>query len=237
MAYRFYGFFNNGKLTLSDEDIFHLTRVIRIKPGETFEIVEQNTVYMCVVSTFSPFSLEVMSQFLLEANKVKVTLYYALPKGDKLDLVVQKAVEIGVNKIVLINTKNAVVKFEDNKVAAKIKRLEAIIKSAAMQSKALLLPSISGPIAFKDAFNNEELMLFAHEKATLSLAKTLRNLTLLPQSIALFVGAEGGFSNEEASFAKDKGAKLITFGNNILRSETAAIYGLSVIANFCEEWK
>ncbi|MFA5660266.1 MAG: RsmE family RNA methyltransferase [Bacilli bacterium] len=237
MSYRFFGLLIDEEVTLSSDDIFHLTKVLRIKATESFEVIANEQIYTCRIDTLKPFRLKIIHKTTLPMNHgPHITLIYALPKGDKLDLVIQKAVELGVNHITLVATKNAVVKFDESKSERKLERFEKIIKSAAMQSKRNQIPTIEGVMAFKDMLTRPfDLKLLAHEKATLPLHVAL-DPHQKPQSISVLVGPEGGFSEEEVSLAQAAGYQIVSFGRTILRSETAVFYALSLIKNFKETY-
>lgn len=237
MSYRFFGQLNNLVPVLSDTDVFHLTKVLRIKAKETIEVVANNMLYLCEVVSFSPFKLVVKHISELPKQKgPRITLLYAIPKGDKLDLVVQKATELGVDAIILVETKHAVAKISADKQAAKHERFMKIIKAAAMQSKQNHIPNISGPIPFNEAINLPfDLKLIGHEKATVPLRKVLNAKYQTSESVCVLIGPEGGFSHNEVALASQHDFAVVSFGANILRSETAVFYALSVLQYEKEE--
>lgn len=239
MSYRFFGTLVNDSLTLHSDDIFHLTKVLRVTKDELIEVVCDDKIFFTTVKSFNPFTLEVKDTKVLKLDDMgKITLLYALPKGDKLELVIQKSVELGVSEIILVDTERSIGKLKKDKLDAKLSRFEKIIKSAAMQSKRNYLPKVIGPLSFKEALELDfSLKLFAHEKAVLPLAKVLRERKELPKTISLFVGPEGGFSEEEVKKAVASNYLSINFGATILRSETAPLYGLSVLNNYKEGLK
>lgn len=237
MSYRFFGYLENGEVTLTSEDAFHLTKVLRIRKNEEFEIVVEDKLFISQISTFDPLKISVIEMKLIDSKmRSEVTLFYALPKGDKLEFVLQKATELGVNHIVLVESENSVVKFSDNKKKDKLTRFEKIIRSAAMQSKQDKIPTVSGPYSFKKCLEMPfDLRLFAHEKASLPFSEILNKELENSHSIALFVGPEGGFSPAEVKSATEANYNIISFGKSVLRSETAVIYGLSVLHHYLEE--
>lgn len=239
MSYRFFGTLINDTLTLDSDDVFHLTKVLRIQKSEELEIVVGDKLYIASVASFTPFSLEVKEVLALSMETLPViTLYYSLPKGDKLELVLQKSVELGVHTIVLMETARSVTKIKENKVNAKKERYQKIVKSAAMQSKRNYIPEVLGPLSFNEALKTDfALKLIAHEKATLPFAKVLSTLKETPKDLSMMVGPEGGFSEEEVKKAIASGYYSISFGPTILRSETAPLYALSVINYYKEGLK
>lgn len=239
MSNRYFGNFSNNTLTLENDDIFHLTKVLRIKKHETIEVVAAETLFLAQVKDYNPFSLEIISHTpLITENSLKTTLIYALPKGDKLDFVLQKSVELGVHNIIIVETERSIAKITKDKEASKLLRYQKIIKNAAMQSKRDFIPQVLGPMALKDALLlPSTLKLMAHEKATLPFAKMLLDLKEEPATLSVLVGPEGGFSESEVKLAEDAGYHIISFGKTILRSETAPLYALSVINNYKEGLK
>lgn len=231
MSYRFFSNSPGSEFTLSAEDFFHLTRVLRIKKGETYEIVSGNLLGRFVVKALNPFASELVeTSALLQEKSPQITLYYALPKGDKLDLVVQKAVELGVDAIVLVDTSHSVVTWDLKRSDSKRQRYLKIARSAAMQSKRNYVPEIDGIIPFKDALTREhDLKLFAHVGDDIPLHEALHGALSNIKSIGIFIGPEGGFSNDEVAYARSKGYKVVSFGPNVLRTETAVFYVLSVL--------
>ncbi|OQC09556.1 MAG: Ribosomal RNA small subunit methyltransferase E [Tenericutes bacterium ADurb.Bin087] len=232
MSYRFFGTFVNNAVVLSEEDIFHLTKVLRLKKNETFEVVCGDNLYLCTFENVNPFILNVLEKSVLPLEPLpRLTLGYALPKGDKLELVIQKAVEIGVNDIILIDSERSIGQIPAARRDSRLARFNKIIKSAAMQSNRNYIPKIIGPLSFKEVLDLKyDTKIIAHESARVPLKEVLQQD--LGESLLILVGPEGGFSEAEVTLASNNGFKVITFGDNILRSETAAIYALSVLHHY-----
>ncbi|HOA11535.1 MAG: RsmE family RNA methyltransferase [Bacilli bacterium] len=232
MSYRFFGRVRNNEVVLSDDDIFHLTKVLRLKKDETFEVVAGQSLYLCTYESVNPFILNVLEKRKLPLEPLpRLTLGYALPKGDKLELVIQKAVEIGVSHIILIDSERSIGKIPATRLESRLARFNKIIKSAAMQANRNYLPTLTEPLAFKEVLDLEfDTKLIAHETANLPLKAVLQQD--LGDNLLILVGPEGGFSEAEVTLASTKGFNVITFGDNILRSETAAIYALSVLHHY-----
>lgn len=236
MSYRFFGSLVNTDVVLSEDDIFHLTKVLRVKKGENIEIIVENNLYMCTVSNLNPFSFKVDEvKVIPKAPLPRITLGYALPKGsDKLELVLQKAVEIGVNDIILLDTSRSIGKIPAAKKEHKLNRYKKIMESAAKQAKRNFIPALSGPISLNKVLTLDyDTKILAHEKGAAPFKEVLKGN--LGENLLVLVGPEGGFSAEEVNNASSNHFKIITFGANILRSETAAIYALSVISHYQEE--
>ena len=227
---RYFARLNNKQVMLNDGDIHHLLHVMRAKKGEEIEVVAEDKLYCCKIQNLSPLSIVVDYEIPVESElPVDVTLFFALAKGDKIDFVVQKATELGVTRIVLMNTERSVVKFEDKKVNDKLERFRKIAKEASEQSHRVKIPEIVGVVDIKNIPDNllADNNLLAYEKeagSTLSFDKVIEK-----KSISIMIGPEGGFSEKEVDLLVNRGFKLVSLGKRILRTETAAIYALSVI--------
>ncbi len=155
----------------------------------------------------------------------KIYLFQGLPKADKMELIIQKAVELGAYQIVPVKMKRSVVKLDEKKAASKIKRWCAISEAAAKQSKRALVPEVTMPMTFKEAVKFAEsldIKLLPYELAEgMDYTREIISEIKPGQSIGIFVGPEGGFADEEVELANDKGFKTITMGKRILRTETA----------------
>ena len=170
---------------------------------------------------------------------VKVTLFQGLPKSDKMETVIQKMVELGVYEIVPVATKRCVVKLDEKKAAAKTKRWNLISESAAKQSKRGIVPHVAEPVSFKKALEMAEAMdmlLIPYEEAkNMEITREILSQIRPDMTIGVFIGPEGGFSEEEVAFATAYGAKAITLGKRILRTETAGMALMSVIMYLMED--
>lgn len=171
-----------------------------------------------------------------EANRElpsKIYLFQGLPKGDKMELIIQKAVELGVYEIIPVATKRAVVKLDAKKAEAKQKRWQSIAESAAKQSRRNIIPHIHEVVKFGQAVDyakNLDITLIPYELAE-DMEKTKQIFeTIQPgQSIGIFIGPEGGFDESEIVLAQENGISPITLGKRILRTETAGMAVLSVL--------
>ena len=163
----------------------------------------------------------------------KLYLFQGLPKADKMELIIQKAVELGAFSIIPVETKRCVVKLDVKKAAKKVVRWQQIAESAAKQSKRMLIPHVHEVITFKEALKYAESMdirLIPYELAK-GMPETKEILAAIEpgQSIGIFIGPEGGFEEKEVKAAIEGGAKPITLGRRILRTETAGLAILSVL--------
>lgn len=157
----------------------------------------------------------------------KITLFQGLPKGDKIDFILQKNTEIGVTKFVPMITERTIVKLSSKKVKKRLKRWTKIVKEASKQCMRIDIPEVKQPISFNKAvsyFKNYDLVLIPWEQEKkVSVRKTIKNLDRNITNIAVLIGPEGGFSVDEVEMAKRFGAVSVTLGPRILRTETAGI--------------
>ena len=233
---RYFAQIINDKVILNNDDNHHLLNVLRAKIGEKIEVVSNGKLFLAEIVKLSPLEINPIEN--LEDNselRSKVVLYYCLSKGDKNDFVVQKATELGVFKIVFVSSKRCVVKYENKDVDKKIARFEKIAKEAAEQCHRLIVPEIVGPINVNDIgkFSSEEARFVAYEEES----QHMPSLGIFgnEKSIAIFIGPEGGIEEKEVKLLNEFGFKNVSLGNRILRTETAAVYALSVISNQLEK--
>lgn len=170
---------------------------------------------------------------------VKITLFQGLPKNDKMELIIQKAVELGVAEIVPMATKRAVVKLDAKKAAKKVQRWNEIAKSAAKQSKRGMIPEVKSVMSFKEAVEygkSMDMLLIPYEDAEgIVHSRQVVESVKGKKSLGIYIGPEGGFPEEEVSLAMEAGAEPITLGHRILRTETAGMALLSVLMFMLEE--
>ncbi len=225
----------------SSFDEHHLKNVLRIKNGEEIIVVYDSVFYHCCAKV-SNSGITALLLHELNANnelKAKVTLVYGLPKGDKFELVIQKATELGVSTIVPYCAKRSIVQIDDKKVALKLERWNKIIHDASMQSKRNVIPTIVKPMKLDELILMEaDIKLIAFEEDSCFGQETLfkiLNQDLTDKHIVLVVGPEGGFDNVEVNKLVASGFKRVSLGKRILRSETAAIDILAITAFMLEK--
>lgn len=211
---------------LRGEDHKHLSRVLRLKSADQVLVNDENgqdyeSVIKSIEKDYTVITLNNKVEMSNESN-IKITLYQGLPKSGKLDLIVQKCTELGVNKIVPVITQRVVV--SHNKEFKKLDRLKRIAYEAAKQSKRSLIPAIEEPISFEElllAMKEEDVLVVPYENAKDYGVHALKRDLLSLNSIGILVGPEGGFSEREINDLIANGAKIITLGKRILRTETA----------------
>ena len=170
---------------------------------------------------------------------VKIYLFQGLPKGDKMELIIQKAVELGVYEIIPVRTKRVIVKLDDKKESKKIARWQQIAEGGAKQSGRGLIPEVKPVMGFAEALKyagSLDAALIPYEKAegiqkTRSIIHDLKG----KKSVAIFIGPEGGFDEKEVEDAMNQGVFPVTLGRRILRTETAGLTMLSILMFEFEE--
>ncbi len=244
--YRFFVDKNNifeDKIAVEGPDVNHIKNVLRMKIGETVLLSDgEDREYICEISEIEEdrvlariVDIEGPSREL----SIKVTLFQGLPKGDKMETVIQKMVELGGYSIVPVATKRSIVKLDAKKAKAKVARWNAISESAAKQSKRGIVPEVLDVMTFGEAINiakDFDKILIPYEEAeNMSYTRQVVDSIKPGDSVAVFIGPEGGFAPEEVEKAIDAGAKSITLGRRILRTETAGMALMSVLMYSMEE--
>ena len=233
-------------ISIIGDDAHHIARSLRMAVGEKITVCNMNgREYECEISSFSD-DFEVIAKILSEKAsenepKVFITLYQALPKGDKFDTIIQKAVECGVSKIVPFQSERCIVKIKNEAEAKKKERRQKIAAEAAKQCGRSVIPEVCDSIEFKDMISSaksSDITLFCYEnegtKPLGSILKELFSTSNYPQTISIVIGSEGGFSVKEAEYAQNNGVTLTGLGKRILRTETASGFVLSCIVCFSE---
>ena len=233
----FASFLDSEHIKLSDDDVHHLLHVMRMRKNDELEAVIDQRLYLCRIESTNPLSIYLVHEMKsdVEINE-NITLLFALSKGDKNDLVLQKATELGAKRIALIQTERSVVKYEEKDLAKKQARYEKILKEASEQSHRLIVPEFLGIFNIKKLPEElfSDLNYVAYEKDASETSQMFNGLQK-NKSITVLVGPEGGFSEEEISLLTSLGFIRTSLGKRILRAETAAIYALSVIGYLLEK--
>ena len=228
---------SDQRITIIGDDAFHISRALRMAKGEHITVCDmQCNEYDCVLAEFNPDSVvaEIISSKRIDNEPpVKVYLFQALPKGDKLDTVIQKAVECGVYEITPFESERCVVKSKPDAEERKTERRNRISLEAAKQCGRGYIPRVNPTVSFEEAVRKAckcELCLFCYEAEEQASLKELLKSNRCAEAIAVFIGSEGGFSVAEAAYARDKGMKSVSLGKRILRTETAPSFVLSCIS-------
>ena len=218
-------------------DVNHISNVLRMKQGEELWISDGGKKeYRCTIEEFSTDEVLLHIIYAQEPDyelQSRIYLFQGLPKADKMELIIQKAVELGAYEVIPVETKRCVVKLDGKKAAKKVERWKQIAESAAKQSKRMLIPNVHEVLTFKEALKYAETMdvrLIPYELAK-GMQDTKEILADIQpgQSVGIFIGPEGGFEEKEVETAISEGAKPITLGKRILRTETAGLAILSVL--------
>lgn len=225
----------SGLITITGEDVKHIGNVLRASPGDALELSDGAGVdYVVVIEHISKdgIAAKIMSEKPNSTEPpVEITLFQGLPKADKMDLIIQKCIELGVNRIVPVVTDRTVVKLDAKDAAAKTARWRRIALEAAKQCNRGIVPSVEEPVKLDKALKAAEgfdLKLLPYEQESHgSLRRHLQQYTA--KRIAVFIGPEGGFSAEEVEKAVRGGFQSVTLGPRILRTETAGMAVISII--------
>ena len=225
------------QIHITGSDVNHISNVLRMKTGEELWISDGSKYeYRCTIESFEPDEVLLHIVYSQEPEyelPCRIYLFQGLPKADKMELIIQKAVELGAYEIIPVETKRCVVKLDGKKSAKKTARWQQIAESAAKQSKRMLIPNVHEVLTFREALKYAESMdvrLVPYELAR-GMQETKEILAGIEpgQSVGIFIGAEGGFEEKEIEAAIEGGAKPITLGRRILRTETAGLAILSVL--------
>ena len=217
------------QIHITGSDVNHISNVLRMKTGEELWISDGSKYeYRCTIESFEPDEVLLHIVYSQEPEyelPCRIYLFQGLPKADKMELIIQKAVELGAYEIIPVETKRCVVKLDGRKSAKKTARWQQIAVRAAKQSKRMLIPNVHEVLAFREALKYAESMdvrLVPYELAR-GMQETKEILAGIEpgQSVGIFIGPEGGFEEKEIEAAIEGGAKPITLGRRILRTETA----------------
>lgn len=228
---------NNNKITIIDEDVKHIKNVLRKQIGDKIEVCNQDTgnSYKCEIEIIAENEIEtkIIEEQKNIQEKIKVDIYQGLPKSDKMELIIQKSVELGANSIIPVNMKRCVVKLEGKDEIKKNERWQKIAESAAKQCGRGFIPEVKHLINVKEICNwiNEyDVIIVAYENEKENTLKAeLKKLKATDLKIGIVIGPEGGFEESDIKLLKESGAKIVTLGDRILRTETVALNVLSII--------
>lgn len=224
-------------VTITGGDVNHIKNVLRMKIDEELLISNgQDKDYYCKIEAISDDEIKAVildEEFEGTELPTELYLFQGLPKSDKMELIIQKAVELGVKEIIPVATKRCVVKLDNKKEASKLKRWQAISESAAKQSRRTIIPEVSSVVTFKEAINRAkefELGIIPYENFK-DMKETREVLEKVQKGIkiGIFIGPEGGFEESEVQYAFENGIRPISLGKRILRTETAGLAILSVL--------
>ena len=230
-------------LYIDGEDVKHISKVLRYGQGDEIEVCDSNGhEYICRIESVDKTRIDLSIVDEVDINResrIRVSLYQGVPKSTKMDIILQKLTEAGVDEIVLVNTKRSVVNIKGDKADKKLDRWERIIYEAAKQCKRGLIPKLRGILSFEEALadmeqNDINICPYEDEKS-LGIKEALQ--TDLVKDIigkkdevrvGIFIGPEGGFDPEENNRVKAAGIASVTMGPRIFRTETASIVATAI---------
>lgn len=230
----------NKSVIISGEDVNHIKNVLRLSVGDSITVSDGSSRdYECVISQIDD---EVIADIvdIHDCNAelpVKIRLFQGVPKADKLEFVIQKAVELGAVEIIPVMMERTVVKLEDKKKDKKLERYRKIAEAAAKQSRRGIIPEIGEYMSYKAAIESlydnsgiNRLVLVPYENAEgMEFTRSILSKASSYDEIDIFIGPEGGFADSEIQIAEEKGAVILSLGNRILRTETAGMTILSIL--------
>ncbi len=225
------------RIVITGGDVNHIKNVLRLKPGEEIAVKNgiDNKEYRCGIEAFTPDSVICSLRFVREEGvelPSKIYLFQGIPKADKMELIIQKAVELGVFEVIPVTAARCVVKLDSKKVGTKVNRWQGIAEAAAKQCRRGRIPVIREPMSMKEAAayaQEMDVRMIPYELADNQLAHTKKIIESVHpgESVAVFIGPEGGFEEREVQEALAAGIEPVTLGKRILRTETAGLVVLS----------
>ena len=229
----------NKSITISGEDVNHIKNVLRLGVGDSITVSDGSSRdYECVIASID----DVVVADIVDIHDcnaelpVKIRLFQGVPKGDKLEFVIQKAVELGAAEIIPVMMERTVVKLDEKKADKKLERYKKIAEAAAKQSRRGIIPEVGRFISINEALkipardNIKKLIIVPYENAEgMDYARKVIASASGYDEIDVYIGPEGGFSENEIQQLKENGACIISLGNRILRTETAAVTVLSIL--------
>ncbi len=232
-----------SRIRISGPDAHHMKHVLRMNPGETVLISCQDEwEYTCRIEAYDGDAAELRIIDMQKPGKElpsRITLYQCLPKKEKMELIIQKSIELGVFEIVPVESARCIVKTDPKKLPAKLARWNAVAQAAAKQSKRMIEPRVLEPVRFDQAVRQaaeKAVSLIPYERAEGMPATRQVLENIRPgQEIGILIGPEGGFEEAEIEMAKEAGIVPITLGKRILRTETAGPAVLAILMYLLEE--
>jgi 16S rRNA (uracil1498-N3)-methyltransferase len=225
---------NGGRFFLEPDESRHLAVVLRKKPGDAVELFDgADRSFRAVLEAVSPERVEgrILSSSAAPLLSYRLRLFQGLPKGDKMDFILEKMTELGAAEVVPVVTERSVLRLPPDRLPGRLERWRKILLAAAKQCGQSRVPAVSEPVDFRAALSlcgPGSLILFPWEgEERLGLKQVLQEER--PAAVDLFIGPEGGFSPKEAELARERGARLVTLGPLVLRTETAGLMAASAL--------
>ncbi len=234
---------SGNEILLDGTDYNHIKNVLRLKAGSIIQVKSgDNKVYSCHIKDFGECAVICEIDGVSEQDSelpVKVSIFQGLPKAEKMETVIQKTIELGAVRIVPVAMERSITRLDEKKAENKLKRWRTIAKAAAEQSKRSMVPEVSDVCDLKEALRQASeydkiLMPYECAEGFEHTRKVLADIRP-GDSVAVFIGPEGGIASGELEAAKEAGAEIISLGRRILRTETAALMLMSVMIYLFEE--
>lgn len=226
-----------NRIIIDGADAHHIARSLRMAEGDSAVVCDgQGGEYLCTLTRIRDDECvcEIVKEMSSGAESpISITLCMAYPKGDKLETVIQKAVELGADRIIPFESSRCIKRPKADKAEKQAARLNRIAEEAAKQCGRAKIPTVTPPMTYQAMLTEAtaaDLSLLCYENEERLTIKSALTGREMPRSISVIVGSEGGFSAEEASEATERGCLSVTLGNRILRCETAPDYALSAIS-------
>ncbi len=233
----------DGSVLIEGKDAHHIKNVLRMKKGETIYLsCGDEWEYTCDIEEFLQNGVRAKIIDIQKPGQelpCKITLFQCLPKKEKMELIIQKSVELGVFSIVPVESARCIAKNDPKKIDNKLSRWNAIAQAAAKQSKRLIEPTVEKPVAFKEALKllkEKDVAFVPYERAEgMKKTRELFQNIASGQSVGLLIGPEGGFEEKEIEAAKEAGLETVSLGKRILRTETAGPAVLAILMYLLEQ--
>jgi 16S rRNA (uracil1498-N3)-methyltransferase len=232
---------HNNRYIISGADYNHIKNVLRMKIGDEFLVSENNVSNLCRIESFEGESIiaEITDERFQDTSlPIKIYLFQGLPKSDKLELIIQKSVELGVEGIIPVEMNRSIVKLDDKKKKSKTERWQSIAESAAKQSKRTSIPKVYNVMTYKQALSMAsglDVFIVPYECKD-EMKSTINALSKIKSgiSVGILIGPEGGFELNEIDSAIQSGGIPVSLGKRILRTETAAITAVGMCMLYAE---
>lgn len=224
-------FIKNKDMLLEESDIRHIKKVMRMNINDKIEVVYNNKLHICEITSLDPFNIKVIEELDEDKKtKIELTVAVALVKEQKMDLILQKLTELGVSRIIPVSMERSIVKLDKERFNKKKVRWESICKEASEQSKRTNIPIIEDIKSIKDLTKEDaDLKLVASTKEKEKLLNYYLQSIEDCAKIIMVIVPEGGISDKEEDILVSNGYNRVSFGNLIFRVETATIYVASII--------
>ncbi len=226
---------------ITGSDFNHIKNVLRMNEGDEFLVSENGSSHLCVLKSFEEETVKAeicRENYQNTELPIKIYLFQGLPKSDKMEMIIQKTVELGVSEIIPVEMSRSVVKLDEKKKKSKVLRWRTISESAAKQSKRNIIPQVSDVTTYKQALEKAgelDLLIVPYEnKNGMKETKECLSEIKAGMSVGILIGPEGGFEESEVLSAREKGGKTVSLGSRILRTETAAVTAVGMCMLYAE---